>query len=103
MQSWVVISLQKIYEFVVINICAWQKWNFNSKWYSARRKIQLQICVEFIIDNLEDFLLYDCFDSSIEGRCSVDKLGKADLDKCHLLFQGGGSKTPCFIVSVQEN
>lgn len=49
----------------------------------------LQMCGEFIIDNLEDFLLYDCFDSSIEGRCSVDKPGKPDSDKCHLLFQGG--------------
>lgn len=49
----------------------------------------LQMCGEFVIDNLSNFFLYDCFDSSIEGRCSVDKLGKPDLDKCHLLFQGG--------------
>lgn len=49
----------------------------------------LQVCVELIINNLEDFLLYDCFDSSIEGRCSVDKPRKPDLDKCHLLVQGG--------------
>lgn len=48
----------------------------------------LQMCGEFIIDNLENFLVYDCFGSSIEGKCSVGKL-KPALDKCHLLFQGG--------------
>lgn len=55
------------------------------------------MCGELIIDNLEDFLFCDYFDSSIEGRCSVDKMGKPDLDKCHLVFQVGESKTPCFI------
>lgn len=53
-----------------------------------------QMCGEVMIDNLEDFLLCDCFDSSIEGRCSVDKLGKPDLDKYHLIFQGRWKSDP---------
>jgi len=65
----------EIYYFIAINICAWQKWDGNSKWSSDIGKVQqidmlfqpVILCGEFLIDNLEVFLC-DSSDSPIQGR-----------------------------------
>lgn len=62
----------EIYDFIAINIGAWQKLNSNSKWSSDIGKVQ-QIGMwggeggKFLIDKLEG-VLCDSFDSPIQGR-----------------------------------